>query len=100
MNKILGMLLGIILVSGVAWAEDESCVVCHSEITPGQVADWRVSAFWVFKQLTNKKDHPFQMAENYALMSSSCMEVLDIDCLLPSWSSSLSSKIANLGLFC
>lgn len=40
---LIGALLSVFMLSGVASAE-ESCIVCHSKTTPGQVADWRVSA--------------------------------------------------------
>ncbi len=36
--------ISVLLLGGIAYAEEESCIVCHSKTTPGQVADWRVSA--------------------------------------------------------
>nr|WP_298039278.1 multiheme c-type cytochrome [uncultured Desulfuromonas sp.] len=44
MKRMFGLVLGLLLVAGAVWAEEEGCVTCHSEISPGQVADWRVSA--------------------------------------------------------
>ena len=37
-------LFGLLLLACPLWAAEEECVVCHSRITPGQVADWRLSA--------------------------------------------------------
>ena len=45
MRKFVGLLCMCMLLSyGMAWAEEETCIVCHAKTTPGQVADWRVSA--------------------------------------------------------
>ena len=41
---VFGLVMSVLLLAGIAYAEEESCIVCHSEMTPGQVADWRVSA--------------------------------------------------------
>jgi formate-dependent nitrite reductase cytochrome c552 subunit len=43
--KIISIAVSILLLTcGLAVAEEEACVTCHGKITPGQVADWRVSA--------------------------------------------------------
>ncbi|OQY20617.1 MAG: cytochrome C [Desulfobacteraceae bacterium 4572_35.1] len=45
MKKVaLCFLVGMLLITGIAYAEEEACIECHSKITPGQVEDWRVSA--------------------------------------------------------
>ncbi|MEA3464803.1 MAG: multiheme c-type cytochrome [Thermodesulfobacteriota bacterium] len=45
MKRVLfGLVMSVLLMVGTAYAEEESCIVCHSKMTPGQVADWRVSA--------------------------------------------------------
>jgi|LGVF01.2.fsa_nt_gb hypothetical protein len=44
MKSMLNLVvLSMLLMVGVASAEEESCIVCRSERTPGQVANWRVS---------------------------------------------------------
>ena len=43
--KIISVtIFAVLLTCGLAFAEDDACVTCHGKITPGQVADWRVSA--------------------------------------------------------
>jgi len=43
--SILVMLTAFLMTyaAATALAEEESCVVCHTKVTPGQVADWRIS---------------------------------------------------------
>jgi len=37
---VLGCVLAAVCCSGAAWAEEEPCITCHRDISPGQVADW------------------------------------------------------------
>ncbi|MCK4508012.1 MAG: cytochrome C [Desulfuromonadales bacterium] len=43
--KIISLAVSVLLLTcSLAFAEEDACVACHGKITPGQVADWKVSA--------------------------------------------------------
>jgi len=39
----LGCTLAMIFVASLSMAEEEACITCHRDISPGQVADWEAS---------------------------------------------------------
>lgn len=43
--KIISIAVSVLLLTcSLAFAEEDACVACHGKTTPGQVADWKVSA--------------------------------------------------------
>jgi hypothetical protein len=40
---VWGCLFALTIMTGLAIAEEEACITCHRDISPGQVADWEAS---------------------------------------------------------